>query len=139
MGIEGCILNHNILGHSDSEGREVPHSLDSAGNHFVGYVLCNRDWYRQDSDVHLKLFHLLFERIGMINGNTVDDLSYQPGVDIKGGNDFKAELFQSGIAQQGSSQTTYAEKKGFVTIGKPKKIFQNGDKLVHLIAYARAP
>ena len=84
MSIQRGILHNNFLRHTNTEGGKVPHGLYATSHHRIGYLLGYPDRHGQHTNLHSTIIlHFLHEFICVINGDTIDYLSYQRGIDIE--------------------------------------------------------
>ena len=137
MGIQRRVLYDDVLGHPDAEGSKVPHGLDAALHHVVRNLLGNLDGHGQHADMHVVLLHLPGEFIGMKNGNAVQLRADQSGIDVKGRHNLQAEVPQTGVVEQGASQTSHTEQERLVQIGEAQEILEHGNQGIHLVAHPR--
>lgn len=137
MGIQRRVLYDDVLGHPDAEGSKVPHGLDAALHHVVRNLLGNLDGYGQHADMHVVLLHLPGEFIGMKNGNAVQLRADQSGIDVKSRHNLQAEVPQTGVVEQGASQTSHTEQERLVQVGEAQEILEHGNQGIHLVAHPR--
>ena len=137
MGIKGSVLHDNVLGNTDTERGEVPYGLDTALYHGIRYLLGYFDRHRQHAYIDIVLLHLLLELVRVIDGDAAQCRTHQFGLHIESSYYLQTEMAQTRVAQQGTSQASDTEQKGFVYIGKSQEILQYSYQRVHLISHTR--
>ena len=73
----------------------------------------------------------------LYHGDAAQCRTHQFGLHIESSYYLQTEMAQTRVAQQGTSQASDTEQKGFVYIGKSQEILQHSYQCVHLIAYTR--
>ena len=118
MGIHGCVLDDHIFRNAYPERGEIPQSFDSTGNDLVRNLLrlVNRD--SDDPDGRTVLFLILRIMVDMINRDAVDDCPVQLFTDVKTSHNLQSVLFQTGVLQEGGSQTSHAKQESLVGRGE---------------------
>lgn len=95
MGVERGVLHHNLFGHADTEGGEVPDSTQAALNHSVSNLLGYFDRHSQYPNLYLALRQTLFKLVRRVDGNAIHACTYQKGIDIKSRHNLQTKLRQA--------------------------------------------
>ena len=138
MSIKRSVLHDNTFWNPNTERRKVPYRFDASRHHFIGYFLSNGDRYSQYPNIYPVCLHTGFELIGMINRNAIDVSSDQLRLNIKSPYNLQSKMCQTRIAQQGTSQTSYAEQVSTMQVGKTQKIFEHLHQTLYFIPYTGA-
>lgn len=121
MSIQGSILNHNILRHTDTERSKVPYGFNSSCNHSIRNLLRYLNGHSQHTDIDVIFLHFLFKLIRVINGNSIQRCSYQSGIHIKSSYNLQTEMAQSRVTQQSTTQTSDTKRKALCILVNPRK------------------
>lgn len=108
MGVEGCVLDHNILAGTQSEGGEIPQRLDSGGHRMVGGILGVFDRHGYHSYLSVERWTELFEPAHGIDLHSIDDFAGKAAVGVKSGHYMQAVVLQSAVGYEGASKRSAA-------------------------------
>ena len=97
MGINGSVLNNDVVSNADSVRRIVPKCFYSCFNEVVCHFLCFFHGYGNDADICAELFAAQCKFFNVKDGNSAERATDDVRIDVKAGNNIKPVARKTGI------------------------------------------